>query len=117
MSTLIASATTLDELASGFTQRIARVAHADAVALRWSDESNQRYLLLASQGLPQAMVEQEQCLMAGDCHCGVPQAAPGVRVIPIQTLPPGSLAHCARADFETVRRRCRSACTSARWAS
>ena len=30
MSTLIARATTLDELASGFTQRIARVAHADA---------------------------------------------------------------------------------------
>jgi two-component system, NarL family, nitrate/nitrite sensor histidine kinase NarX len=102
MSTLIARATTLDELASGFTQRIARVAHADAVALRWSDESNQRYLLLASQGLPKAMAEEEQCLMAGDCHCGVPQAAPGVRVIPIQTLPPGSLAHCARADFETV---------------
>jgi two-component system nitrate/nitrite sensor histidine kinase NarX len=72
------------------------------VALRWADESNQRYLLLASQGLPAAMAEQEQCLMAGDCHCGVPQAAPGVRVIPIQSLPQGSLEHCARADFETV---------------
>ncbi len=102
MSTLIASATTLDDLASGFNRRIARVAHADAVALRWSDESNQRYLLLASQGLPKAMVEEEQCLMAGDCHCGAPQAGAGVRVIPIQALPRGSLTHCARADFETV---------------
>jgi two-component system nitrate/nitrite sensor histidine kinase NarX len=102
MSTLIASATTLEELSSGFTRRIAQVAHADAVALRWSDEGNQRYLLLASQGLPAAMVEAEQCLMAGDCHCGLPQAAPGVRVIPIHTLPKGSLQHCARADFETV---------------
>jgi two-component system, NarL family, nitrate/nitrite sensor histidine kinase NarX len=102
MSTLIAQATTLDELASGFTQRIARVAHADGVALRWSDESNQRYLLLASHGLPPAMAEEEQCLAAGDCHCGAPQAAPGVRVIPIHSLPKGSLVHCARADFETV---------------
>jgi len=102
MSTLIAHSTTLEELANGFTRRIAQVAHADAVALRWADESNQRYLLLASQGLPAAMAEQEQCLMAGDCHCGVPQAAPGVRVIPIQSLPQGSLQHCARADFETV---------------
>jgi two-component system nitrate/nitrite sensor histidine kinase NarX len=34
MSTLIASATTLEELSSGFTRRIARVARADAVALR-----------------------------------------------------------------------------------
>ncbi|HYN61834.1 MAG TPA: type IV pili methyl-accepting chemotaxis transducer N-terminal domain-containing protein [Rubrivivax sp.] len=102
MSTLIAHSTTLEELANGFTRRIAQVAHADAVALRWADESNQRYLLLASQGLPAAMAEHEQCLMAGDCHCGLPQAAPGVRVIPIQSLPQGSLEHCARADFETV---------------
>jgi two-component system nitrate/nitrite sensor histidine kinase NarX len=102
MSTLMASATTLEELAAGFTRRIAGVARADAVALRWSDESNQRYLLLASQGLPQAMVEQEQCLASGDCHCGMSQAAPGVRVIPIRSLPPGGLEHCARADFETV---------------
>jgi two-component system nitrate/nitrite sensor histidine kinase NarX len=102
MSTLIASATTLEELSTGFTQRISRVAHADGVALRWSDESHQRYLLLASQGLPQTMTDEEQCLVAGDCHCGVPQAAPGVRVIPIHALPKDSMQHCARADFETV---------------
>jgi two-component system nitrate/nitrite sensor histidine kinase NarX len=102
MSTLMASATTLQELAAGFTQRIAGVAHADAVALRWSDESQQRYLLLASHGLPQDMAEQEQCVTSGDCHCGVAQAAAGVRVIPIQSLPAGSLPHCRRADFETV---------------
>jgi len=102
VSTLITGATTLEALAHGFTQRIARVAHADAVALRWSDEGNQRYLLLASQGLPQGMVEHEQCLKAGDCHCGAPLAAPGVRVIPVQSLPQGNLGHCARADFGTV---------------
>jgi two-component system, NarL family, nitrate/nitrite sensor histidine kinase NarX len=102
VSTLITGATTLEALANGFTQRIARVAHADAVALRWSDERNQRYLLLASQGLPPGMVEHEQCLRAGDCHCGAPLAAPGVRVIPVHALPQGNLGHCARADFGTV---------------
>lgn len=102
VSTLIVGATTLEELAKGFTQRIARVAHADAVALRWSDEGNERYLLLASQGLPQGMIEHEQCLKAGDCHCGTPQAAPGMRIIPVQALPQGNLGHCTRADFETV---------------
>jgi two-component system nitrate/nitrite sensor histidine kinase NarX len=102
VSTLITDATSLETLASRFTQRIARVAHADAVALRWSDEGNQRYLLLASQGLPQGMVEQEHCLKAGDCHCGTPQATSGVRVIPVHALPKGGLGHCARADFGTV---------------
>jgi two-component system nitrate/nitrite sensor histidine kinase NarX len=102
MSTLVAQASTLDELARGFTRHVAQVAQADGVALRWSDERNERYLMLASHGLPAAMAEEEQCLKAGDCHCGTPAAAPGVRVIPIHALPRGALGHCARADFETV---------------
>ena len=102
MSTLVAQATTLEALANGFTRHIAQVSHADGVALRWSDEQNQRYLLLASQGLPKSMAEGEQCLNAGDCRCGVPQAAPGVRIVPVHELPRGSLPHCTRADFETV---------------
>jgi two-component system nitrate/nitrite sensor histidine kinase NarX len=102
VSTLIAGATTLEGLGNGFALRIAAVARADAVALRWSDESNERYLLLASHGLPKSMADEEQCVMAGDCHCGVPDAATGVRVIPIRSLPQGSLKHCGRADFETV---------------
>ncbi len=72
MSTLIANATTLEELGNGFSRRIAGVARADAVALRWSDERNERYVLLASHGLPKSMADEEQCLMVGDCLCGVP---------------------------------------------
>jgi two-component system nitrate/nitrite sensor histidine kinase NarX len=102
MSTLVEQASTLDELARGFTRHVAQVAQADGVALRWSDERNERYLMLASHGLPASMTEDEQCLKAGDCHCGIPSAAPGVRVIPIHALPRGSMEHCARADFETV---------------
>ena len=41
--------------------------------------------------------------MAGDCHCGAPQAAPGVRVIPIQAMPQRQRWAIARsAGFETV---------------
>jgi two-component system, NarL family, nitrate/nitrite sensor histidine kinase NarX len=102
VTTLMVKATTLEELAAGFSERMARVAHADGVALRWADEANERYLLLASQGLPDSMIEGEQCLAAGDCHCGLPAAPAGVRVIPIQTLPQGALKHCVQADFETI---------------
>ena len=98
---LVAKSTNLDDLAQGFVKSIANIAHADGVALRWSDQANQRYLMLAAHGLPQAMVDEEQCLNKGDCHCGTPSEQPGMRVIPIQNLVT-SLKHCTRAGFETV---------------
>ena len=102
MTNLVTKALTLDELATGFTQRIARIARADGVALRWSDETNRRYVMLASQGLPESMLEAEHCLIAGDCHCGSPLAPPGPRVIPIRAMQPARMGHCAQAGFETV---------------
>lgn len=102
VTNLVTKALTLDELATGFTQRIARIARADGVALRWSDETNRRYVMLASQGLPDSMLEAEHCLVAGDCHCGSPLAPPGPRVIPIRAMQPARMGHCAQAGFETV---------------
>jgi two-component system nitrate/nitrite sensor histidine kinase NarX len=103
VTALAAKATTLEELGAGFTRSIARVARADAVALRWSDEANERFLLIASEGLPAAMVEGEQCIRAGDCFCGSPVPAAGVRVIPIRSAEPASgIRHCQDAGFETV---------------
>ena len=102
VSNLVTRALTLDELAAGFTKSIARIARADGVALRWSDETNRRYLMLASHGLPPSMLEAEHCVMAGDCHCGAPDAPPGARVIPIRAMQPARMGHCAQAGFETV---------------
>ncbi|MES2098492.1 MAG: type IV pili methyl-accepting chemotaxis transducer N-terminal domain-containing protein [Pseudomonadota bacterium] len=102
VTNLVTRAVSLNELAAGFTKRIARIARADGVALRWSDETNRSYLMLASHGLPQAMIDAEHCLTAGDCHCGSPQAPPGARVIPIRTMQPARMQHCAKAGFETV---------------
>ncbi len=102
VTSLVANANSLQELADGFTQRAGRVARADGVALRWSDETNRRYLLLASLGLPESMREGELCVMAGDCHCGAPGAPNGARVIPIHSMEPAAMKHCAHAGYESL---------------
>ena len=102
VTNVVTRALTLDELATHFTQSVARMARADGVALRWTDETNSRYLMLASHGLPATMVEAEHCLAAGDCHCGVPDAPPGARVIPIREMQPQRMFHCTRAGFDTI---------------
>ncbi|MDD5480185.1 type IV pili methyl-accepting chemotaxis transducer N-terminal domain-containing protein [Rhodoferax sp.] len=101
VTNLVAKATSLDALAQDFTKNIAKISHADGVALRWSSQGGQRHLMLAAHGLPAALVDAEQCLYAGDCHCGSAVGST-LNVIPIQSATPAPLAHCARAGFETV---------------
>ncbi len=99
----VARAATLDELAKGIAQQARRAAHADAAAVRWSDEHNQRYLMLASDCLPQALVDDEQCLPTGQCLCGQARSQASTRVIPIRAEDDAARhGHCARAGFETV---------------
>ena len=73
VTTLVSKAVILNALAAGFTKQVARIARVDAVAVRWSDEANRRYLMLASHGLPLATVRAEHCLTAGDCLYGYSQ--------------------------------------------
>lgn len=87
------------ELAAGFGERVREVARADAVAVRWMDPSDQRMVLLASQGLPPAMAEAERCLVPGACHCGTPQ--PRARVISIASSGQAQ-SHCIKARFVAV---------------
>lgn len=99
----VARAATLDELAQGIAKQVRQAAGADASAVRWSDESNQRYLLLASDCLPRAMVDEEQCIPTGDCLCGQAEGEATTRVIPIQIDGQSPrLDHCARAGYETI---------------
>jgi two-component system nitrate/nitrite sensor histidine kinase NarX len=101
VTNLVAKATSLDALAQDFTKNIAKISHADGVALRWSSQGGQRHLMLAAHGLPAVMVDAEQCLYSGDCHCG---SAVGttLNVIPIRDATPAPMSHCAKAGFETV---------------
>ena len=94
-----ASAASQRELAAGFGDRMRRVAGADAVVLRGMDASQQRMVLLASQGLPPALLEAERCLAPGECHCGNP--APQARMIPIASEGRHS-SHCTKAGFVAV---------------
>lgn len=101
-SALLAEAATLDELAQGFARQVRRLSRADAVAVRWSDEANQRYLLLAGDCLPQFMSEHEQCVQTGSCHCGQAVDGASTRVIPIVSSRPSGLDLCAQAGFQTL---------------
>ena len=99
----VASATHLDALAQGFAQQVRRVARADASAVRWSDESNQRYMLLGSDCLPQHVAEAERCITTGECFCGQARDQATTRVIPIRTTGEARMrGRCEQAGFETV---------------
>jgi two-component system nitrate/nitrite sensor histidine kinase NarX len=102
VSNFLVSAHTLDELAQGFAQKIRRISGADAVAVRWSDEASQRYLMLASDCLPHDLVSEERCLESGLCACGQPQATAHTRVIPIVSATDHRLGNCARAGYDSL---------------
>lgn len=114
VAAFVASAETLEELAHGFARHMRRIAQADAVAIRWSDVANERYVLLGSDCLPQVMAEEEQCVLSGDCLCGAvveDGTLPSVRVIPIldatRNLNSQSAGrrihdHCERAGYTTL---------------
>ena len=99
---LVANTTVLDDMARGFAKSVARIARADGVTIRWSDYDNKRYLMLAAQGMPQTLVDAEQCIDQGGCYCGSAFAETGVRIIPIREDSEESLLPCARAGFKTV---------------
>jgi two-component system nitrate/nitrite sensor histidine kinase NarX len=102
VTALVANAVSLDELAQSFTKCLARIARADGVALRWSNQANQRHLMLAAHGLPLSMVDAEQCIYTGDCHCGASTIGSAIKVIPIRSMNSATMEHCSRAGFETV---------------
>ena len=102
VSSFLTEAHTLEELAQGFAQKIRRLAHADAAAVRWTDEASQRYLMLASDCLPQELVEEERCLVPGSCACGQPMANARTRVIPIISADDRLLGGCAKAGYSSL---------------
>lgn len=102
VSAFLASANTIEELSRGFSQHVRQVMKADAVAVRWSDEANQRYLMLASDCFPHEMVEEERSLLAGVCACGNLQPDARTRVIPIMSHDAAPMRHCAKVGYQNV---------------
>jgi len=100
VSDFLAKANTIEELSKGFSQRVRAVMKADAVAVRWSDEANQRYLMLAADCFPQEMQDEERSLIAGACACGNLQPDARTRVIPIHSHEAAPMRHCARVGYQ-----------------
>jgi two-component system nitrate/nitrite sensor histidine kinase NarX len=102
VSAFLSRAATLEELGRGFAKQVRRIAHADATAVRWCDEANRHYLMLATDNLPPDIVAAEACVNTGDCACGQATASAGTRVIPIVADAPSGLGHCSRAGYASV---------------
>jgi two-component system nitrate/nitrite sensor histidine kinase NarX len=107
---LAVSAGSLGELADGYARQLRHVARADACALRWADESDNHYLLLASDGLPAELAECEHGIAAGQCLCGQPLGTePGhtcVASIAVVNAasPPFAPCVCQQAGFGSILR-------------
>ncbi|MDB5929476.1 MAG: signal transduction histidine kinase, nitrate/nitrite-specific, NarQ [Polaromonas sp.] len=102
VSAFLAQASSIDELARGFAQRVRILMKADAGAVRWSDDASQRYLMLASDCFPQDMLEEERTLLAGACACGSLRPDSRTRVIPILSHDDMPVRRCARVGYESV---------------
>ena len=102
VSAFLAQANTIEELSRGFSQRVRAVMKADAVTVRWSDEANQRYLMLASDCLPASLQEEERSVIAGACDCGNLQPEARTRVIPILNHDQAPVRHCAKVGYESL---------------
>jgi two-component system nitrate/nitrite sensor histidine kinase NarX len=83
VSAFLAEANTIDELTQGFAQKVRAVMKADAVAVRWADDANQRYLMLASDCFPRTCWRRSAACWPGACACGNLRADARTRVIPI----------------------------------
>ena len=98
VSAFVAEAPTLDALAQGFARHVRRIAEADAAAaVRWCDDTHQRYLMLAHDRLPQELALAEACLETATS----PAAAAAAARVPHPGGSDQGLGH-RRAGFASV---------------
>lgn len=102
VSAFVASAQTVEALANGFAQRVRRFMRADGVVVRWSNEGDQLYLLLASDGMPDAMAGKFARVGGGACLCGNAKRQTRSQVIPIDGFESCSRCLCGEQGFREV---------------
>ena len=81
ISSFMAKEVDLLTLTKGFSSRLLELSGCDAIAIRWTDETNQRYFLDGGSNLPQSIIDNEHCLTGGSCYCGSSQENGEVKVI------------------------------------
>lgn len=102
VSAFLAGAGSIEEMSRGFAQRVRAIVNADAATVRWSDDANQRYLMLASDCFPHEMLDDERSLLAGACDCGALAPDARTRVIPIRSHDHAPLRRCAKAGYQSL---------------
>jgi len=102
VSSFLIDARSLEEIAQGFAKKVRAFSKAEAVAVRWSDETSRRYLMLGSDQLPEELVAEERCLEAGLCACGQLQETAKTRVIPIISETDQRLGRCAKLGYTSL---------------
>ena len=102
ISAFSASASSIEELSRGFAKRVRAAIGADAAVVRWSDDANQRYLMLAADCFPQEMLDSERSLLSGACACGNLKPDARTRVIPIVDQDASPMRACARAGYVNI---------------
>lgn len=102
LSAFLAGANKIEDLTKGFAQRVRAVMKADSVAVRWFDEANQRFLILASDCFPQGLLDDERSLLVGACACGNLALDTRIRVIPISGDKAEPVRLCSRAGFQSL---------------
>jgi two-component system, NarL family, nitrate/nitrite sensor histidine kinase NarX len=102
VSTFLADTNSLEALAKGFAQKIRVIANADASACRWMDVPNQRFVLLADDGLPDAMRDEQNCVVVGSCACGQAPTYTRAHIIQIQENAHHARIGCLKAGFSSI---------------
>jgi two-component system nitrate/nitrite sensor histidine kinase NarX len=95
-------ANTIDELSQGFCAAVRAVMKADAVAVRWADEANQRYLMLASDCFPARHGGRGAQPVGRGMRLWQPAPDARTRVIPILAHEAQPVRSCAKAGFESL---------------
>lgn len=102
VSGFLAKANTLHELTQGFAKQVRSLMKADALAIRWTGDDPEKFLLLSSDNFPLAVLDDEKCLRAGVCACGNSTIDSRTRVIPIKSSEMAPLRFCNRLGYETL---------------
>ena len=102
VSAFLAKSNSLHEMSQGFAIQVRKLMKADALAIRWSGEDVGKFHILSSDQFPLEMLEEEKCLMAGTCACGISAQESRTRVIPIRSHDVAPLQHCSHHGFETL---------------
>jgi len=102
VSAFVATVNSFEDLSKGFVERVRRISKADAAAIRWSDETGQRYLMLATNCFPAEIEAEERSILAGACSCGSSGMQTKTRVVPITRLDDSPMKRCAKAGYQSL---------------